>query len=75
MKTKRLGRTELQVPIVGLGAAFVGIFNANRAAVEYDGRPGGMEDELAIQTIHTAIENGSTLVDTAPSSSTGRSAT
>ena len=66
MKTKRLGRTELQVPIVGLGAAFVGIFNANRAAVEYDGRPGGMEDELAIQTIHTAIENGSTLVDTAP---------
>ncbi len=66
MKTKRLGRTELQVPIVGLGAAFVGIPNANRAAVEYDGRPGGMDEDLAIQTIHTAIEHGSTLIDTAP---------
>ena len=66
MKTKRLGRTELQVPIVGLGAGFIGISSPNRAAVEYDGRPGGMVEELAIRTIHAAIESGSTLIDTAP---------
>jgi D-threo-aldose 1-dehydrogenase len=66
VKTAKLGRTDLELPIVGLGAAFVGIPTPNRAAQEYDGAPGGMEDELGIATIHQAIEAGSTLIDTAP---------
>lgn len=66
MKTGTLGRTNLELPIVGLGAAFVGISTPNRAAQEYSGTPGGMEDELGIATIHRAIEAGSTLIDTAP---------
>ena len=66
MKTWKLGRTNLDLPIVGLGAAFVGIPTPNRAAQEYEGAPGGMEDELGIATIHQAIEAGSTLIDTAP---------
>ena len=36
MKTERLGRTGLEVPIVGLGTGFIGIADANRAATEYD---------------------------------------
>lgn len=36
MKTGRLGRTGLEVPIVGLGTGFIGIADANRAATEYD---------------------------------------
>ncbi len=66
MKTKPLGRTGLEYTIVGLGAAFIGIPDANRAAVEYDGQPGQMEEDLGVQTVHTAIEAGCTLIDTAP---------
>ena len=66
MHTGTLGRTGLELPIVGLGAAFVGIPTANRAAQEYDGQPGGMEDVLGVATVHRAIESGSTLIDTAP---------
>lgn len=36
MKTGRLGRTGLEVPIVGLGTGFIGIADANSAATEYD---------------------------------------
>lgn len=66
MQTGTLGRTGLELPIVGLGAAFVGIPSANRAATEYDGNPGGMDDDLGIETVHQAIVSGSTLIDTAP---------
>ena len=66
MQNQTLGRTGLDYPIVGLGAAFVGIPTPNRAAQEYAGKPGGMEDELGIATIHQAIEARSTLIDTAP---------
>lgn len=76
MKTKILGRTGLEVPIVGLGAAFIGIPTANQAAEEYPEDPNNlrgdefltsyMEEVLGIQTIHAAIEAGSTLIDTAP---------
>ena len=76
MKTKILGRTGLEVPIVGLGAAFIGIPTANQAAEEYPEDPNNlrgdefltsyMEEDLGVRTIHTAIEAGSTLIDTAP---------
>ena len=76
MKTKILGRTGLAVPIVGLGAAFIGIPTANQAAEEYPEDPNNlrgdefltsyMEDDLGVQTIHAAIKTGSTLIDTAP---------
>ena len=76
MKTKILGRTGLEVPIVGLGAAFIGIPTANQAAEEYPEDPNNlrgdefltsyMEQDLGVQTIHAAIEAGSTLIDTAP---------
>ncbi|MDA0748982.1 MAG: aldo/keto reductase [bacterium] len=66
MQTKPLGRTGLELPIVGLGAAFIGIADPNRAAVEYAGQPGQMEDDLGVRTVHSAIEAGSTLIDTAP---------
>ena len=36
MKTEILGRTGLEIPIVGLGTGFIGIADPNRAAVEYD---------------------------------------
>ena len=61
-----LGRTKLEVPIVGLGAGFVGIPTANRAAQEYDGKPGGMQDALGVAPVHQALEAGSTLLDPAP---------
>lgn len=66
MKTRTLGRTGLEVPTVGLGAAFIGIPDPNRAAVEYDGQPGNMEEDLGVRTVIAAIEAGSTLIDTAP---------
>lgn len=76
MKTKTLGRTGLEMPIVGLGAAFIGIPTANQAADEYPEDPNNlqgdefltsyMEEELGVQTIHAAIEAGSSLIDTAP---------
>jgi D-threo-aldose 1-dehydrogenase len=75
VRTGTLGRTGLELPIVGLGAAFVGIPTPKLAAEEYDGKPGGMEDKLGIATIHQAIEAGSTLVDTAPLYGSTRSET
>ncbi|MDE2998936.1 MAG: aldo/keto reductase [Gemmatimonadota bacterium] len=44
MKTERLGRTGLEVPIVGLGTGFIGIADPNRAATEYDFMDGWDED-------------------------------
>lgn len=71
MQHKTLGRTGLQVSIVGLGAAFIGIPDPNQAAREYpesdqQSPTSHMEDDLGIQCVHTAIEAGCTLIDTAP---------
>ena len=67
MQTKTLGRTGLNVSIVGLGAAFIGIPHPNQAPKEYAGNaPSLMDEDLGVQTIHAAIENGCTLIDTAP---------
>jgi D-threo-aldose 1-dehydrogenase len=65
MKTKTLGRTGLEVPIVGLGTAFIGIPTPNQAAVAYLGGPNRMDEELAYQTVLAALEAGCSLIDTA----------
>lgn len=55
MRTKTLGRTGIKVPIVGLGAAFIGR------------QPeGGSDLDLAIATVEAALDAGCTLIDTAP---------
>lgn len=65
MKTKTLGRTGLEVPIVGLGTAFIGIPTPSQAAVAYLGGPNRMDEELAYQAVLAALEAGCTLIDTA----------
>ena len=59
METKLLGRTGLEVPIVGLGTLFVG-------SRDRMGGAGDLDEDLAAQTVVAAIEAGSTLIDTAP---------
>lgn len=51
---RRLGRTGYQVTALGLGGAHLG-----RTAV-------GFDDELAVATVHRALELGINLIDTAP---------
>ncbi len=64
MKTKMLGRTGLEIPIVGLGTGFIGIADPNLAASEYDfmdaptwGRP-GISAEGGGRTSHMDIGEG-----------------
>ena len=64
MKTKKLGRTGLEVPIVGLGTAFIGIPTPEQAAREYRG-PSQMNHDLGVQTVVAALDAGCTLIDTA----------
>jgi D-threo-aldose 1-dehydrogenase len=66
VKTKILGRTGLELPIVGLGTAFTGIPTTNEAATAYQGREHHVDEELGLQTIIAALEVGYTLIDTAP---------
>lgn len=65
MRTKRLGRTELQLPIVGIGTAFIGIPTQNQTVGEYDGAPSQVDPELGVQTLVAAIDAGCTFFDTA----------
>ncbi len=64
MKKKTLGRTGLEVPIVGLGTAFIGIPTPEQAAIEYKG-PSQMNHDLGVQTAVSALEAGCALIDTA----------
>ena len=65
MQTKRLGRTELQLPIVGIGTAFVGIPTQNQTVGEYDGAPSQVDRELGVATLVAAIDAGCSFFDTA----------
>lgn len=65
MRTKRLGRTELQVPVVGIGTAFVGIPTQNQTVSEYEGAPSPIDRELGVETLVAAIDAGCTFFDTA----------
>lgn len=62
--TKRLGRTELQLPAVGIGTAWIGVPTQNDTAIEVDGdRP--HDQELGVRTVVAAIDAGCTFFDTA----------
>lgn len=65
MRKKRLGRTELQTPIVGIGTAFVGIPTQNQTVSEYEGAPSPIDRELGVETLVAAIDAGCAFFDTA----------
>ena len=65
MPTKRLGRTEMRLPVVGIGTAFVGVPTQNDTVVEVDDERCWLDKELGVQTLVTAIDAGCTFFDTA----------
>ncbi len=65
MRTKRLGRTALQLPIVGIGTAFTGIPTQNETVGEYEGAPSKVDQELGVATLVAAIDAGCAFFDTA----------
>jgi D-threo-aldose 1-dehydrogenase len=73
LRTKTLGRTGLEVSIVGLGTAFLGMHTLDPAAAGYEELVAGLDEELGIQTVLAALEAGCTLVDTAALYGGGRS--
>lgn len=67
MKTKKLGRTGLDVPIVGLGTAFIGVPTPEEATIEYAGSESRMVYDLGVRTVVAALDAGCTFIDTAVS--------
>lgn len=65
MRKKRLGRTELQLPVVGIGTAFIGIPTQNDTAVEVDEGSRRLDEELGLRTLLAAIDGGCEFFDTA----------
>ena len=65
MRTKRLGRSELQLPIVGIGTAFTGIPTQNQTVRQYEGAPSAADRELGVETLVAAIDAGCRFFDTA----------
>ena len=65
MRTKRLGRTGIQLPIVGIGTAFIGIPTQNMTVGQYDGAPSRVDQELGVETLVRAIDAGCAFFDTA----------
>jgi len=69
MRTKILGRTGIEVSIVGLGAATLGIPTLDLLSTEYGPENTWkpcMDLGLGVSTVITALEAGVTLIDTAP---------
>lgn len=65
MRAKRLGRTEMRLPVVGIGTAFTGIPTQNDTAVEVDEGQRWLDEELGVRTLVAAIDAGCTFFDTA----------
>lgn len=63
MKTRKLGNANIEASVIGLGTWAIG------------GGPwwGTADESESIKTIHTAIDHGVTLIDTAPAYGLGRS--
>lgn len=61
MRTKILGRTGLETPIVGLGTIFIGSPPPSGNIAEL-----AMDEDLGAETTVAAIEAGATWIDTAP---------
>ncbi len=67
IRRKQLGRTGLDVTIVGLGSAFLGCATREQANLLYvQPELVTIDNRLAIHTVHTALEEGCGLIDTAP---------
>src|SRR5690606_4130824 len=73
MHSKTLGRTGLDVSIVGLGTAFLGMPTVDASAGSYEALVADLDDDLGVQTVHAALEAGCTLIDTAALYGGGRS--
>lgn len=75
MQTKTLGRTGLRVSIVGLGGANLGLPSPNDPYRQHVLNPNVSlaDPKLGISTVHSALEAGATLVDTAPKYEAGGS--
>ena len=58
MQTRKLGLTNLDIPVIGLGAMFIG--------APVSDAPSELDEDLAADTVVAAIEAGSTFIDTAP---------
>ena len=61
MRTKTLGRTGLETPIVGVGTMFTGFPVPDGTLSDLE-----MDIDLGVETIVTAVEAGATWIDTAP---------
>jgi D-threo-aldose 1-dehydrogenase len=59
MRKKTLGRTGLEVPVVGLGTVFIG------GQLE-GGAAGRLDEARGVATVEAAMKAGCTLIDTAP---------
>ncbi len=65
MRRKRLGRTEMRTPIVGIGTAFIGVPTQNDTAIEVDEEERRLDRELGVATVVAAIDAGCDFFDTA----------
>ena len=65
MEYKRLGRTEIMLPIIGLGTAFTGIPKASQTLSEYVGGGNQVDEELGVETLVAALDAGYRVIDTA----------
>jgi D-threo-aldose 1-dehydrogenase len=64
MRKKTLGRTGVEVSIVGLGTAFTGMTNLGPSN-SYEALAQGIDEEVGVQTVIAAMQAGCTLIDTA----------
>ncbi|HVF76646.1 MAG TPA: aldo/keto reductase [Acidimicrobiales bacterium] len=65
METRPLGRTDLQITSLGLGAWAIG-------GGEWQGGWGPQDDDESVAAIHRAVERGVNWIDTAPAYGLGR---
>ena len=69
MRTKILGRTGIEVSIVGLGAATLGMPDTDAMYLQYGPAGDGricMNESQGMETVIEALKAGVTLIDTAP---------
>lgn len=65
MRRQRLGRTEIMLPIVGLGTAFTGIPRSEQTVREYIAGENPVDRELGLETLLAALDAGCAFIDTA----------
>jgi len=65
MRTKILGRTGIELPIVGLGTAFTGIPTPSLTLDQPKGSPNPVDEELGVRTLVAGLDAGCRFFDTA----------